>query len=428
MRRQVQGRRQGPGKRQGPGDAAAGELKIRWARAHMPVMAALRARLSRTRPLRGVSVGMALHLEAKTAVLALSLKEAGARVHIAGCNPLSTDDDVAAALRARHRVAAFGRRGETGAEYYEALDAVLDGRPQVVVDDGADLLFLLHERRSGDLERVRGANEETTTGVVRLKAMAREGALRLPVFDVNDAQMKHLFDNRYGTGQSVFDGLFTATNLLVAGKAVVVAGYGWCGRGIARRADGLGARVIVTEVDPVRAIEAVMDGYEVMPFARALREADLVVTATGVRDILRPEHLKHIKDGCVLANAGHFNVEVDPRVLQAGARRRFKARGSVDAYELASGQTVYLVSDGRLVNLAAGQGHPVEIMDMSFALQLSCAVELWRTRGRLAPGVHPVPPRLDDQVARLKLRSLGVKLDRLTPGQQEYMRSWREGT
>jgi adenosylhomocysteinase len=410
------------------GDAKAGALKIEWAREHMPVTAALRERFARTKPLKGVSVGMALHLEAKTAVLALSIKEAGARVHIAGCNPLSTDDDVAAALRERHRVAAFGRRGESDAEYYEALDQVLDGRPQVVVDDGADLLFRLHERRTKDLERVRGANEETTTGIVRLRAMAREGALKLPVFDVNDAQMKHLFDNRYGTGQSVFDGLLNATNLLVAGKAVVVAGYGWCGRGIARRADGLGARVIVTEVDPVRAIEAVMDGYEVMPFARAVREADFVITATGVRDVLRPEHLPGIKDGCVLANAGHFNVEVDPRVLQAGSRRRWKARAAVDGYELRSGQTVYLVSDGRLVNLAAGQGHPVEIMDMSFALQLACAVEVWRQRGKLAPAVHPVPPRWDDEVARLKLRTLGVKVDRLTPRQAEYMASWREGT
>jgi adenosylhomocysteinase len=335
---------------------------------------------------------------------------------------------VAAALRERHKLAAYGRRGETDGEYYEALDAVLDGKPHVVVDDGADLLFRLHERRTLDLERVVGANEETTTGVVRLRAMASQGALQLPVFDVNDAQMKHLFDNRYGTGQSVFDGLFTATNLLIAGKAVVVAGYGWCGRGIARRADGLGARVIVTEVDPVRAIEAVMDGFEVMPFARAVREADFVITATGVRDILRAEHLKHLKDGCVLANAGHFNVEVDPRVLKEGSRRRRRARASVDAYELKTGQTVYLVSDGRLVNLAAGQGHPVEIMDMSFAVQLACAVELWRQRGKLGPGVHPVPPKIDQQVARLKLRTLGVKLDHLTPRQEEYIHSWRQGT
>lgn len=412
----------------GPGDAKAGKLKIEWARRHMPVTAALREGFAARKPLKGVSVGMALHVEAKTAVLALSLKEAGARVHIAGCNPLTTDDDVVAALRKHAGVSAFGRRGESDGEYYQALDSVLDGRPQVVVDDGADLLFLLHEKRTRDLERVVGANEETTTGIVRLRAMAAEGALRLPVFDVNDAQMKHLFDNRYGTGQSVFDGIFTATNLLVAGKAVVVAGYGWCGRGIARRADGLGGRVIVTEVDPVRAIEAVMDGFEVMPFARALREADFVITATGVRDILRAEHLPHIKDGCVLANAGHFNVEVDPQVLRAGSKRRWKARASVDGYELRSGQTVYLVSDGRLVNLAAGQGHPVEIMDMSFALQLSCAVEAWRSRGKLAPAVHPVPPRIDERVARLKLKTLGVAIDRLTDRQKRYMASWREGT
>jgi adenosylhomocysteinase len=410
------------------GDAAAGELKIEWARAHMPVTGRLRERFARTKPLKGVSLGMALHLEAKTAVLVLALRDAGADVRVAGCNPLSTDDDVARALVERYGVAAYGHKGETNKEYYQALDDVLAGRPQVVVDDGADLIQMLHTTHRKALPRVVGANEETTTGVVRLRAMTADGALTIPVFDVNDAKMKHLFDNRYGTGQSVFDGIFTATNLLIAGKAVVVAGYGWCGRGIAMRADGLGARVIVTEVDPVKAVEAVMDGYEVMPMAAAVEEADFIITATGVRDVIRKEHLSKIKDGCVLANAGHFNVEVPPEALAKAAKRVRKARGAVDAYELGGGRTVYLVSEGRLVNLAAGQGHPVEIMDMSFAVQYLCAVRLWKSRGRLKPGVHPVPEDIDREVAESKLSSLGVRLDRLTAAQSRYIASWKEGT
>jgi adenosylhomocysteinase len=371
---------------------------------------------------------MALHLEAKTAVLVLSLKEAGAEVKVAGCNPLSTDDDVARALNERYGVDAYGHKGETNAQYYAALNAVLDGRPQVVVDDGADLLFILHEKRPKDLARVVGANEETTTGIVRLRAMHRDGALKVPVIDVNDASMKHLFDNRYGTGQSVFDGILTATNLLIAGKCVVVAGYGWCGRGIASRADGLGARVVVTEVDPVKALEAVMDGFEVMPMADAVKEADLLVTSTGVRDIIRKEHLRSIKNGCVLSNAGHFNVEVDPAVLQSVARAKRKVRPMVDAYDLPGGRTIYLLSDGRLVNLAAGQGHPVEIMDMSFAVQFACALELWKKAGTMKPGVHAVPETIDRRVAELKLKTLGARIDSLTARQKRYINSWREGT
>jgi len=412
----------------GRGDAAAGALKIEWARAHMPVTAALRARFARSKPLKGVGVGMALHLEAKTAVLVLALRDAGARVRVAGCNPLSTDDDVARALVERHGVGAYGHRGEDTREYYAALDAVLDGKPKVVVDDGADLISILHTKRTDDLGRVVGANEETTTGIVRLRAMEKAGALKIPVIDVNNARMKHMFDNRYGTGQSVFDGIFAATNLLIAGKSVVVAGYGWCGRGIAMRADGLGARVTVVEVDPVKAVEAVMDGYEVKPMKDAVKEADFLITATGVKDVLRGEHLRGIKDGCVLANAGHFNVEVAPEMLRARAVRVSKARAAVDRYTLRDGRAVYLISDGRLVNLAAGQGHPVEIMDMSFAVQYLCAVRLWRERGALPPGVHPVPDAADEEVARAKLGALGVEVDRLTPDQERYIRSWQEGT
>ncbi len=410
------------------GDGEAGALKIEWARAHMPVTAGLRRRFSRSKPLKGVPVAMALHLEAKTAVLVLALRDAGATVRVAGCNPLSTDDDVARALVKRYGVEAYGHKGEDTREYYAALDAVLDVKPKVVVDDGADLIHILHTRRTDDLKRVVGANEETTTGIVRLQAMEKDKALKIPVIDVNNARMKHLFDNRYGTGQSVFDGIFAATNLLVAGKCFVVVGYGWCGRGIAMRADGLGARVIVCEVDPVKAIEAVMDGYEVKPMVQAVKEADFLVTATGVSEIIRPEHLRSIKDGCVLANAGHFNVEVSPAVLAKASKRVRKARGAVDAYTLKDGRTVYLISDGRLVNLAAGQGHPVEIMDMSFAVQYLCAVKLWRDRGTLPAGVHAVPDDVDDEVARSKLAALGTEIDTLTPAQEHYIRSWQEGT
>ena len=409
-------------------DVDEGALKIEWAREHMPVLARFVKASSRVKPLKGVSVGMALHLEAKTAVLVLALRDAGAEVRVAGCNPLSTDDTVARALVERHGVEAYGHRGESTKEYYKALDDVLDGKPQVVVDDGADLISILHTRRRKDLKRVVGANEETTTGVVRLKAMEADHALKIPVIDVNNAQMKHLFDNRYGTGQSAFDGIFTATNLLIAGKCVVVAGYGWCGRGIAMRADGLGARVIVTEVDPVKAVEAVMDGFEVMPMARAAEEADFLISATGVRDIVRPEHLRSIKDGCVLANAGHFNVEISPETLAKAARSVKRARAGVDAYTLEGGRKVYLLSDGRLVNLAAGQGHPVEIMDMSFAVQYLCALRLWKARGTMRPGVHRVPPELDLEVAQSKLDSLGTSIDTLTGAQRRYIESWNEGT
>jgi adenosylhomocysteinase len=410
------------------GDAEAGALKIEWAKAHMPVTGALRKRFSRSKPLKGVPIAMALHLEAKTAVLVLALRDAGAKVRVAGCNPLSTDDDVARALVERYGVEAYGHKGEDTKEYYAALDAVLDVKPKVVVDDGADLIQILHTRRTADLKRVVGANEETTTGIVRLQAMERDKALKIPVIDVNNARMKHLFDNRHGTGQSVFDGIFTATNLLVAGKCFVVVGYGWCGRGVAMRADGLGARVVVCEVDPVKAIEAVMDGYEVMPMLKAVKEADFIVTATGVSEIIRAEHLRSMKDGCVLANAGHFNVEVSPEVLAKASKRVRKARGAVTAYTLKDGRTVYLLSDGRLVNLAAGQGHPVEIMDMSFAVQYLCAVKLWRDRGSMRAGVHRVPDEVDDEIARAKLAAMGTAIDTLTPNQERYIRSWQEGT
>ncbi|TMK44087.1 MAG: adenosylhomocysteinase, partial [Actinobacteria bacterium] len=321
----------------------------------------------------------------------------------------------------------YAKKWETTDQYYENLNHVLDLEPDLVVDDGADLINLLHTKRSELLKGIRGANEETTTGVVRLRAMEKHGRLQFPVVDVNDAKMKHLFDNRYGTGQSTMDGIMTATNLLVAGKTFVVAGYGWCGRGIASRAHGLGANVIVTEVDPVKAIEATMDGYRVMPMTQAVTVADFVVSATGMKDVVREEHLAAIKDGCILANAGHFDNEVSKADLERLGKKR-RVRDFVDEYAMKGGKKVYLLAEGRLVNLAAGQGHPAEIMDMSFSIQALCAEYLARQAGGLGKRVVPVPEEIDDRVARLKLETMGVAIDALTEDQRTYRETWSEGT
>jgi adenosylhomocysteinase len=408
--------------------AERGARRLEWAREHMPVLAAIREELTRSRVLKGLRIGMALHTEAKTGVLALSLQEAGAKVRLASCNPLSTDDSVAAALADVHGLDVYARKWQTTEEYYENLHKVLDLKPDLVIDDGADLIFLLHTKRRELLGTVRGGNEETTTGIVRLRAMEKKGKLRFPVIDVNDAKMKHLFDNRYGTGQSTFDGIMTATNLLVAGKTFVVAGYGWCGRGIAMRAKGMGARVVVTEVDPVKAIEATMDGYEVMSMARAARVADFIVSATGCRDVVTAKHFPLLKDGVVLANAGHFNNEISRDDLEKKAKGKRRVRELVEEYTLAGGKRAHLLAEGRLVNLAAGQGHPVEIMDMSFSIQAVSAAHLATQAGKLEPRVYPVPEALDDKVARLKLKTLGIGLDHLTADQRRYLASWEEGT
>jgi adenosylhomocysteinase len=405
-----------------------GDRRLEWARSHMPVLGAIAEDLRRGQPLKGLHLGMALHVEAKTGVLALAMKEAGAEVRLTSCNPLSTDDAVAEALRERHGLAVYARKWQSTEEYYESLNHVLDGKPHLVVDDGADLIHILHTRRTELLGEVRGGNEETTTGVVRLRAMAREGKLRFPVISVNDAKMKHLFDNRYGTGQSTLDGLLTATNLLVAGKTFVVAGYGWCGRGVAARAKGLGAHVIVTEVDPVRAIEAKLDGFRVAPMAEAIAQADFVVTATGCRDVVAAEHIAHAKDGVVLANTGHFNVEISIPDLEKASTSRRRVREFIEEFTLRDGRRIHLVAEGRLVNLAVGQGHPVEIMDMSFAIQALCARHLAEHARSMEPRVHEVPPDVDLQVARLALRSFGAAVDTLTPEQRRYLESWGEGT
>ncbi|MCU0859661.1 MAG: adenosylhomocysteinase [Thermoplasmata archaeon] len=405
-----------------------GVKRIEWAKAHMPVLGRIRERMVKEKSFDGLKVGMALHTEAKTAVLALAIQEAGAEVRLTSCNPLSTDDSVAKALNEEYGLKCYAKKGQNTKEYYDSLNKVIDIGPDYVIDDGADLIFLLHTKRKDKLPKIKGANEETTTGIMRLRAMAHDGALKFPVMSVNDAYMKYLFDNRYGTGQSTFDGLMASTNLLVAGKNFVVAGYGWCGRGIAMRAKGMGADVTVTEVDPVRAIEARMDGFAVKPMTDAAKTADFIVTATGCKDVVTAEDLQVMKDGCVLANSGHFDNEISKPALERMSKRHKKVRDSVEEYELKNGRRVYLLAEGRLVNLAAGQGHPVEIMDMSFAIQALCLEYLDFSSQSLEPYVYDVPDHLDELVARLKLETMGIKIDRLSKEQQAYIRSWKEGT
>lgn len=403
-----------------------GYAKIQWAERHMKVLGKIREMFKKEKPLEGVKVGMALHVEAKTAVLVKTLMDGGAEVAITGCNPLSTQDDVAEALRDMG-IACFARRGVDREEYYRALNSVLDIRPDIVIDDGADLIFLLHGDRSELADRIWGASEETTTGIIRLRAMEKEGVLKFPVIAVNDAYTKFLFDNRYGTGQSTWDGIMRATNLLVAGKTVVVAGYGWCGRGIAMRARGLGARVIVTEVDEIRALEAVMDGFDVMSMDEAAKLGDIFVTATGNRDVIRSEHFRLMKDGAILANSGHFNVEIDVEELERIARSKRELRNNVMEYDLGD-KRLYLLAEGRLVNLVAGDGHPVEVMDMSFADQALAVRYIAESHEKLENRVYRLPDELDRMVARLKLEAMGIKIDSLTEEQKRYLSDWRAGT
>lgn len=405
-----------------------GSRRLEWAEAHMSVLKEIGKKLDESGTLKDVKVGMALHVEAKTGMLAVTLAQAGAKVRLASCNPLSTDDSVALALKHERGVEVYARKGESHDEYYENLNAVLDMRPEFVIDDGADLITMLHTVRREQLSEVKGGNEETTTGVIRLKAMAADGKLNFPVMAVNDARMKYLFDNRYGTGQSTFDGFLNATNLLVAGKELVVAGYGWCGRGVAMRAKGLGAIVTITEVDPVRAIEARLDGFNVMTMAQAAARADIIITATGCKDIVRAEHLSIVKDGCVMGNSGHFDNEISKKALEGMASPPVRVREHVERYDLKDGRKVYLIAEGRLMNLAAGQGHPVEIMDMSFSIQALALEHLVRNCASMEPKVYPVPSEMDEMVARLKLKAMGLGIDELTPAQKRYLEDWQEGT
>ncbi|MCL6580159.1 MAG: adenosylhomocysteinase [Firmicutes bacterium] len=410
-----------------PGLAAEGERRIAWAAADMPVLAAIRREWAATRPLAGLRVGACLHVTTETANLVLALKEGGAEVALCASNPLSTQDDVAAALVVRYGVPVYAVRGEDRDTYYRHIASVLATRPDLTVDDGADLVTALHGPDAGLPLPVAGT-EETTTGVIRLRAMAAEGALRYPVVAVNDAKTKHWFDNRYGTGQSTVDGLLRATNRLLAGSVFVVVGYGWVGRGIAARARGMGARVVVVEADPLRALEAAMDGFEATDMDGAAPLGDFFVTATGNLHVIGREHLARLKDGAILANAGHFNVEIDLDALGEAATATREAREGVREYRLPDGRRVYVVAEGRLVNLAAAEGHPAAVMDMSFANQALVLARLAREGRGLSPGVYPVPEDIDRRVAELKLDSLGMRVQRLTEEQRRYLESWREGT
>jgi adenosylhomocysteinase len=377
--------------------------------------------------LKGRKIAMALHVEAKTAVLALTLQEAGATVRLASCNPLSTDDDVASALKSHYKLDVAAKRGIDRNQYYANLKHTLDNKPDLVIDDGADLTQLIH-KDAALLKPLRGICEETTTGILRARAMHRDGKLRTAVLDVNGAKMKHLFDNRYGTGQSALDGFLRATNLSIAGKTFLIAGYGWCGRGLAMRARGMGADVIVTEIDPVRALEARYDGFRVRPVANALKEADVVITATGNAHIVAKSHIPLLRDGTLLANAGHFDVEIDKAALKKASKKHRIVRPEVEEYTLKNGRRVHLLADGRLINLVAGSGHPVEVMDGSFAVQALGVAHLADEGFALGPGVHSVPADIDERVARYALKTMGITIDRLTPEQRTYLGSYTEGT
>ncbi|MEA4978250.1 MAG: adenosylhomocysteinase [Methanomassiliicoccaceae archaeon] len=405
-----------------------GVLKLHWAEGHMPVMKALRKRFVDEQPLKGLKIGMALHTEAKTGILAISLAEAGADIRLASCNPLSTDDSVALALKEEYGLNVYARKGETNSEYCTNLNSVLNMAPDYIIDDGADLIAMLHTNRRDVLKNVKGANEETTTGVLRTRSMEKEGKLEFPVMAVNDAKMKFLFDNRYGTGQSAFEGWMVATNLIVAGKNLVVAGYGWCGKGVAMRAKGLGAIVTVTEVDPIKAIEAKMDGFEVKRMVDAVKTADIIMTVTGCNDILTEKDFKLMKDGCVMGNVGHFDNEVSREDLERMSVSREKVRDHIVEYVMADGRRLYLISEGRLMNLAAGQGHPAEIMDMSFAVQALSIEYLVKNHEMMDNRVYTVPYKIDKTIAEIKLKAMGIKIDKLTDDQISYLGGWEAGT
>ena len=410
--------------------AATGKQRIDWANRFMPVLSSIRARFENERPLEGLRIAACLHVTTETANLMKTLKAGGAEAVVCASNPLSTQDDVAASLAVDEEIGVFAINGEDRDTYYQHIDAVLDTRPAITMDDGADLVSRLHSEETNPalIEQVVAGTEETTTGVIRLRSMAAEGVLRYPIVAVNDADTKHFFDNRYGTGQSTLDGIIRATNLLIAGTTIVVAGYGWCGRGVANRARGLGANVIVTEVNPLRALEAVMDGFRVMQMLEAVQEADLIVTLTGDIHVLRKEHFEVMKDGAIIANSGHFDVEIDIPMLTKLSVDKGSARPYVDVYTLADGRKFYLVGEGRLVNLAAAEGHPASVMDMSFANQALSVEYIAQNRESLENRVYDVPKSIDETVAALKLQAFGVEIDTLTPEQEHYLNSWEMGT
>ncbi len=409
-----------------PGLAEKGKIRIEWAERNMPVLMKIKEEFSREKLLEGLRIGCCLHVTKETAVLMKVLKAGGAEVALCGSNPLSTQDDVAAAL-VEEGINVFAWRGVNNEEYYWCVDQVLNTKPNITMDDGGDLVSVIHSKRQDLLENIFGGTEETTTGVIRFRAMEREGVLKYPIIAVNDAYTKYLFDNRYGTGQSTIDGILRATSILLAGKTFVVCGYGWCGRGIALRAKGMGSHVIVTEVNPVRALEALMDGFQVMPMSEACKVGDIFVTVTGNKHVIRKEHFENMKDGAIVANSGHFNVEININDLESLAVSKRKIMPNVDEFRLKNGKKVYLLAEGRLVNLAAAEGHPSEVMQMSFANQALCVKYLNENRN-LEARVYSVPEEIDRKVALMALETKNVKIDRLTKEQKEYLKSWEEGT
>lgn len=408
--------------------ADMGRKRIEWAEREMPVLRQIRARFSKEKPLKGVRMACCLHITTETANLAITLKAGGADSVFCGSNPLSTQDDVAAALVKHYGISTHAIKGEDNKTYYKHIRSAIDHKPQITMDDGADLVSTLKKDYPALLDGVIGGSEETTTGVIRLRAMERDGELPYPVISVNDAQTKHLFDNRYGTGQSTIDGILRATNVLLAGKKVVIAGYGWCGRGVAMRAKGHGATVIVTEIDPMKAMEAAMDGFLVMPMGQAAKEGDVFVTLTGDKSVLRAEHFRVMKDGAILCNSGHFNVEIDLAGLAKMAKSTRALRDYVEEYTLPSGRRLIVLGEGRLINLASAEGHPASVMDMSFANQALAAEYLVKNSRQLDRKVYAVPAEIDREIARLKLSSMGIRIDTLTKEQEHYMASWQEGT
>jgi len=406
--------------------ASKGSLQIEWASEHMPVLNQIKKRFSKEKPLKGLTIGACLHVTKETAVLVDALLAGGAKVALCGSNPLSTQDDVAAAL-AENGVHMFAWRVQTTEEYYWCVETVIDHKPVITLDDGADLVGAIHSKRTEALANIKGGTEETTTGVLRLRAMEKNGALKYAIIAVNDAYTKYLFDNRYGTGQSTIDGILRATNILLAGKNFVVCGYGWCGRGIAMRAQGMGANVIVTEVNPLKALEAAMNGFRVMPIAEAAALGDIFVTTTGDLSVIRKEHMQKMKDGAILANSGHFNVEINIKDLEERATSKRNIRLNLDEYKLNDGRKLYLLAEGRLVNLASAEGHPAEVMDMSFANQALC-VEYIAKNAKMPPKVYTVPKEIDETVAKLKLDAMKIKIDKLTEDQKEYLATWEMGT
>jgi adenosylhomocysteinase len=408
--------------------AKKGKLRIEWAGRQMPVLNLIKERFKKSKPLKGLRIAACLHVTSETANLMDTLKAGGAEVALCASNPLSTQDDVAASLVRHYKIPVYAIHGENNKTYYKHVNQALDIGPNITMDDGGDLVSTIHSKRQDCLDDIIAGTEETTTGVIRFKSMEAEGVLRYPIIAVNDAKTKHFFDNRYGTGQSTIDGILRATNVLLAGKNFVVGGYGWCGRGLAMRAHGMGANIIIVEVDPLKALEAVMDGYRVMPMAEAARVGDIFVSVTGDKHVFRKEHFRVMKDGAILANSGHFNVEIDIPALDSLSKRKRRIRDHVEEYTLKTGRRIFLLGEGRLVNLAAAEGHPAAVMDMSFANQALTAEYLKKSGAKLEPKVYSVPEKIDKDVARIKLRSMGVKIDKLTPEQKKYLASWQEGT